>query len=134
MASRRPLTAAWTFAPDAALSERPEGGRITVAYPYNTITYRYDRPTNTYTRSVSGEGKQLDPADDNVRIAPKNVVVMVMRFGALNDGTNKQRLEAEVVGVGDGLDLDERPDDQGHVEQGGHDRSPPSSSTGTATR
>jgi hypothetical protein len=95
-----PLKAAWNFAPDAALSQRPEGGRLTIAYPYNTVTYRYHRASNTYTRSVSGEGKQLDPADDNVRIAPKNVVVMVMRFGALNDGSNKHRLEADVVGSG----------------------------------
>ena len=31
---------------------------------------------------------------------PKNVIVMVLRFGPLNDGSNKHRLEADVVGSG----------------------------------
>ena len=34
------------------------------------------------------------------RVAPKNVVVMLMRFGPLNDGSHKHRLEAQVVGQG----------------------------------
>jgi Protein of unknown function (DUF3048) N-terminal domain/Protein of unknown function (DUF3048) C-terminal domain len=94
-----PLEAAWKFAPDAPLAERPSGGRIRVSYPYNTITYRYHRASNTYYRTVSGEGKQFDAADGE-RIAPKNVVVMLMRFGPLNDGSNKHRLEADVIGSG----------------------------------
>ena len=40
----------WQFAPDAPLEARPYGGTITVKYPYNTITYKYDRKTNTYLR------------------------------------------------------------------------------------
>ena len=103
--------------PDAPLEARPYGGTITVGYPYNTITYRYDRKTNTYLRSVTGETKQTDAAD-KTRIAPKNVVVMRMRFGPLNDGhPGAPRLEATVVGSGHGLDLDQRPDDQGHLEE-----------------
>ena len=90
----------WTFAPDAPLEARPYGGSITVRYPYNTITYSYDRATNTYLRSVSGEKKQTDAAD-GIRIAPKNVIVMRMRFGPLNDGhAGAPRLEATVVGSG----------------------------------
>jgi hypothetical protein len=94
-----PYKAAWRFGPDAAPADRPKGGRITVAYTHNTITYRYDRKTNTYLRSVSGEKEQTDQADGK-RVAPKNVVVMLMRFGPLNDGSNKSRLEADVVGSG----------------------------------
>ena len=75
----------WKFAPDAPLEARPYGGTITVTYPYNTIRYAYDRTTNTYLRSVTGEKKQTDAAT-GVRIAPKNVVVMRMHFGPLNDG------------------------------------------------
>ena len=74
--------------------------RIEVAYPANKIQYVYDRNTNTYYRGVTGEGKQVDAADGE-RVHPKNVVVMIMQFGPLNDGhPNKHRLEAQVVGKG----------------------------------
>jgi DUF3048 family protein len=90
----------WQFAADAPLEARPYGGSITVGYPYNTIKYKYDRKTNTYLRSVTGETKQTDAAD-GTRIAPKNVIVMRMRFGPLNDGhAGAPRLEATVVGSG----------------------------------
>jgi len=90
----------WQFAPDAPLESRPYGGTITVKYPYNTISYKYDRKTNTYLRTVTGEKKQTD-AENDTRIAPKNVVVMRMRFGPLNDGhPGAPRLEASVVGSG----------------------------------
>jgi hypothetical protein len=89
----------WQFAPDADLSQRPEGGTIVVPYPYNRIKYRYDRASNTYRRSVSVEGKQVD-AGTRERIAPKNVVIMFVPFGPLNDGTNKHRLTAGFDGSG----------------------------------
>jgi hypothetical protein len=92
--------AAWLFAPDAPLDARPYGGLIKVVYPANTIAYRYDRITNTYPRSVTGEPAQIDAATGQ-RVAPSNVVVMLMSFGPLNDGhPNKHRLEAKVVGSG----------------------------------
>ena len=91
--------AAWQFRPDASPADRPDGGRISVTYAWNTITYRYDRKTNTYKRSVTGEKKQIDQADGK-QVAPKNVVVMVMSFGPLNDSSNKHRLEADVIGSG----------------------------------
>jgi hypothetical protein len=66
----------------------------------NTIRFDYDRKTNTYLRSVTGEKKQVDNATGK-RVQPKNVIVMVMRFGALNDGhPQKHRLEAKVIGSG----------------------------------
>jgi hypothetical protein len=93
-------SAVWHFAPDAPLAQRPYGGTITVGYPANLIKYAYDRTTNTYLRTVTGETKQTDAAN-KVRIAPKNVIVMRMTFGPLNDGhPNKKRLEADVVGSG----------------------------------
>ncbi|HMA47811.1 MAG TPA: DUF3048 domain-containing protein [Frankiaceae bacterium] len=92
--------AAWQFAPDAPLDSRPYGGLIQVVYPANTITYRYDRVTNTYPRSVTGEPAQTDAATGQ-RVAPSNVVVMLMSFAPLNDGhPDKHRLEAKVVGSG----------------------------------
>ena len=92
--------AAWQFAPDAPFEARPYGGLIRVVYPANTITYRYDRVSNTYLRSVTGELAQTDAATGE-RVAPSNVVVMLMSFAPLNDGhPNKHRLEAKVVGTG----------------------------------
>ena len=87
----------WLFGPDAPLDERPYGGTIKASYPANTIVYRYDRKTNTYPRSVSREGKQVD-ANDGKRVAPKNVIVMLVAFHPLGD--KKHRLEADLVGRG----------------------------------
>ena len=90
----------WEFAPDAPLEQRPVGRRITFRYPTSAIRYDYDRSTNTYLRTVTSEGKQKDAATKK-RVAPKNVVIMLMRFGPLNDGhPQKHRLEAQVVGSG----------------------------------
>jgi hypothetical protein len=91
--------AAWNFAPDVPLDQRPSGGSITVSYLANTITYKYDRTSNTYFRSVTGEAKQTD-ASNKQRIAPKNVIVMRMKFGPLGDNPHKGRLEADVIGSG----------------------------------
>ena len=89
----------WQFAPDAPLESRPVGGRIAFRYPTSQIQYDYDRKSNTYLRTVSVEGKQKD-ASTKQRVAPKNVIVMLMKFGPLNDGSKKHRLEANVVGSG----------------------------------
>lgn len=96
-----PIKWPWTFAPDAEMSSRPVGGRIQVSYGnVNTIRFDYDRTSNTYLRSVTGEKKQIDNATGN-RVQPKNVIVMIMRFGPLNDGhPQKHRLEAQVIGSG----------------------------------
>ena len=90
---------AWAFAPDAPLAQRPEGGTLVVPYLANVITYAYDRASNAYLRSVSVEGDQVD-AGTQQRIAPRNVVVIAMRFAPLNDGSPKHRLEAQFTGSG----------------------------------
>ena len=94
-----PITSPWVFGPDAPIAKRPVGGRIQVVYLANTVRYDYDRLSNTYLRSVTGEKAQIDRSTKR-RVAPKNVVVMLVRFGPLNDGSNKKRLEAEVIGSG----------------------------------
>ena len=94
-----PLEQKWKFAPDIPLEQRPQGGSITVSYPANTITYRYNRKANTYRRTVSVEGEQRD-ASNGKRIAPKNVVVMLVNFSPLNDGSGKNRQEADIIGSG----------------------------------
>jgi len=98
-ATKAPGGPVWLFAPDAPLEARPVGGTIDVRYPANAIRYRYDRKTNTYLRFTYGK-KDIDAAY-KTQIAPKNVVVMVVRFGALNDGhPEKHRLEAQFIGSG----------------------------------
>jgi Protein of unknown function (DUF3048) N-terminal domain/Protein of unknown function (DUF3048) C-terminal domain len=94
-----PMTPVWKFGPDLLEMYRPRGGAIQVSYPYNKITYKYDWLTNSYARGVTGEKKQRDGAT-GARVMPKNVVIMLMKFGPLNDGSKKHRLEAEVVGKG----------------------------------
>jgi hypothetical protein len=89
----------WRFAPDATLMDRPKGGVIVVPYRYNRVVYRYDRGSNRYLRSVTDEAKQVD-AKTRKRVGPKNVVILMMRFGPLNDGSPKQRLEADFIGSG----------------------------------
>jgi hypothetical protein len=96
-----PLDPVWRFAGDASTAARPDGGRIVVEYPYETVTYRYDASRNAYLRYIDGSMKaQVDAADGQV-VAPKNVVILRMRFGPLNDGhPEKKRLEAADVGSG----------------------------------
>jgi hypothetical protein len=89
----------WQFAADAPVAERPTSGSMRVPYLANVITYAYQRSTNTYLRSVTKEGKQIDAATKK-RIAPKNVVVIFMSFAPLNDGSKKHRLEAQFTGTG----------------------------------
>ena len=98
-AANGPNKPAWQFGPDAPLGERPTGGSIRVVYPQNTVVYDYDRATNTYLRGVTGAREHIDAADGG-RVAPKNVVIMLVSFGPLNDGSDKKRLEARVVGSG----------------------------------
>jgi hypothetical protein len=94
------MAPAWSFRPDAPLAQRPLGGGISTAYGWNRIRYAYDRASNTYVRSVTGASPQIDAADGK-RIAPKNVVIMLVRFGRLNDGhPEKARQEAANVGKG----------------------------------
>ena len=101
-----PIKPAWTFAPDAAPDVRPVGGTITVVYPYESIRYKYDAATNTYLRFIKqttggGAYKAQVDAADKVQVAPKNVVILRMFFGALSDShPDKHRLEAHDVGTG----------------------------------
>lgn len=97
-----PVEAAWSFGPEAPRDERPTEGSITVTYPYETVTYRYDPVGNRYLRFLDGSSApQVDAADDEV-VAPTNVVILRMRFGALNDSRpDLARLEAYNVGKGE---------------------------------
>jgi DUF3048 family protein len=103
-AKDEPIEPVWSFGPGVAPELRPDGGRITVRYPYETIQYRYDAATNTYARFIAPAGgklrAQVDVADATA-VAPTNVVILRMAFGPLNDGhPDKGRVEARNVGKG----------------------------------
>jgi hypothetical protein len=95
-----PIKAPWRFAAELPLSLRPAGGSIDAPFRANEVGFDYDRETNAWIRRVSGASPQVDAAD-GVVVAPRNVIVMLVKFGQLNDGhPEKQRLEAEIVGSG----------------------------------
>ncbi|MEX1171259.1 MAG: DUF3048 domain-containing protein, partial [Chloroflexota bacterium] len=66
------------FTDPAPIAERAASQRIRIPYRTNVITYRYDRESNRYRRSVDGKA-QIDPADDR-RVTATNVVVLFQKF------------------------------------------------------
>ena len=99
-ASDGPIAPHWSFRPDAPIQDRATGGTISVAYSYESITYRYDSQTNTYPRYINGSSAaQIDAADGNI-VAPKNVVILQMSFAPLDGVGVKGRLEAGNIGTG----------------------------------
>jgi hypothetical protein len=66
------------FIDPSSLEARASSQRIRIPYSTNVITYRYDRATNRYRRSVDGKA-QIDPVDGK-RVTTTNVVVLFQRF------------------------------------------------------
>ncbi len=99
-----PLSAVWSFGDPVSVFARPIGMTMTIQYPYETVTYRYDPATDRYRRFIDGsEAQQIDAADGQP-VGPANVVILRMRFGPLNDGhPEKKRLEAQNVGSGEAI-------------------------------
>jgi hypothetical protein len=96
-----PIEPVWSFGSDRAPELRAKGGTISIVYPYESITYRYDAATNRYVRYINGAKKPQVDIGDGKAVAPTNVVILRMKFGALNDGhPDKNRLEAHNVGTG----------------------------------
>jgi len=100
-----PMTQAfWTFTDPVPMYDRPYGGSILVPYYANRVSYRYDRVTNTYVRSVTGEAVQTDYGSKNP-VTPTTVVVLFQQVGymAYNPTTadaRKGRLEIQFNGKG----------------------------------
>ncbi|HYH94163.1 MAG TPA: DUF3048 domain-containing protein [Candidatus Saccharimonadales bacterium] len=57
---------------------RAESQKIRIPYRTNVITYRFERTTNRYLRSIDGKA-HIDPADDE-RVTAANVVVLFQKF------------------------------------------------------
>ena len=99
-----PVSPVWSFVAPLPGEARPVGTTITVNYPTETITYRYDPVSNTYPRFIGRSKTQQVDAGDEQPVAPTNVVILRMRFGPLNDGhPDKHRLEASDVGTGEAI-------------------------------
>ena len=94
------------------------GGGLAVPYLANKVSYKYDRASNTYRRSVTGEKKQTD-AGTKTRIAPTNVD----RHGRPLRAAQRRQPQEPPRGPGDGqrqgVDLDQRQDDPRDVEEAG---------------
>jgi DUF3048 family protein len=87
----------------------PDGGTIGVVYTSAKVSYRYDRASNTWLRSVDGR-EQHDATEaanrghgaigTGPRIGPTTVVVMVVpiRRSASIEGSALGRLEADSIG------------------------------------
>jgi hypothetical protein len=89
------------FVDDAPLSDRPASASIVLPYRAATITYTYDRATNTYPRSVGGVA-QIDQAN-GLRIAPKSVVVLFQQYYI--DQSKDNYLEPVITDQGSGQAL-----------------------------
>ena len=102
--------------PTLPIAQRPEGGTIVVPYLANRITYKYDRKTNTYLRSVTGETKQTDAArrSGSRRRTWSSWSCASRRSTTARTSTGSRR---EFIGHGHGVHLDQRQDHQGHLEQ-----------------
>lgn len=66
------------FLDPAPLVERAASQRIGIPYRTNIITYRFDRASDSYLRSVDGRA-QIDPADGK-RVTATNVIVLFQKF------------------------------------------------------
>ena len=100
----------------SARVHRPRGGRITGRLPVQRRSrYDYDRTTNTYLALGHRRERSRSTRATGERVAPKNVVIMLMQFGPLNDGSQQAPPRGRRHRHGHGLDRDERHDDQGHL-------------------
>jgi hypothetical protein len=97
---------------DAALEgdRGPDRGTIRITYTSEIVTYRYDRASNTWLRSVDGRDQHDAVATANrgygaigsgPRIAPTTVVVMIVpiRRSKSIEGPALGRLEADSLGT-----------------------------------
>ena len=79
------------------LAERPEGGSIKVPYPHNTVSYAYDRESNTYPRGVTGAKRQIDAADGRAG-RPQERRDHARQVHP--DRRQQDRLEGDIIGSG----------------------------------
>jgi hypothetical protein len=95
-------------APEA--NRGPDGGTIGVSYTSERVSYRYDRASNTWLRSVDGREQHdaldtANPGNGTVgagpRIAPTTVILMIVpiRRSKAIEGPALGRLEADAIGT-----------------------------------
>lgn len=87
----------YEFKDDAALDQRPPGGRLNINWPgMFRVHYEYDRESNRYQRYWGGT-KQLDGGGEKEEVKPSAVVVMraTNEFAAGPGGYNDVGIEGE---------------------------------------
>jgi len=87
----------YEFKDDAALDQRPPGGKLTINWPGAfRVHYEYDRESNKYQRYWGGT-KQIDGGGDKENVAPSAVIVMraTNEFAAGPGGYNDVGVEGE---------------------------------------
>jgi hypothetical protein len=89
----------WKFKDDAAVADRPDGEKVSIAYgdPETDVVWTYDHDTNSYSRAQGGKTiRTLDGAD----VIAKNVVVQFVDVQVVDsDG----RLKIGDIGSGDAI-------------------------------
>jgi hypothetical protein len=73
-----PTLSRYTFVDPRPKADRPAGQTIRIPYHTALISYRYDKNSDLYRRSVDGRA-QVDPADGK-RVTTRNVVVLFMKY------------------------------------------------------
>lgn len=95
----------WKFKDEAPLAQR--GTQKPIAVPFwsqaseYTVTWKYDKPTNTYKRYI-GTSVQIDPSTKET-VSPKNVVVQFETESDANDGYPDGHLLYGTIGSGKAL-------------------------------
>ena len=107
---------AWNFA-DPRRSSSGRGRHVVVPYLENKVSYKYDRVSNTYRRSVTGEKKQTDAGTKDPDRADQRDHHGGPASRRSTTAATISRLEAQVDGQRQGLDLDQRQDDPRDVEE-----------------
>jgi hypothetical protein len=111
-------TAIWHFAPDAPLDQRPYGGSITVGYPQNVIRYTDQHVPALGDRREEGDRcRDGDPDRTQERDRDADGLRPTQRRpsgGTAARGDHRRQRR--------GLDIDQRPHDQGDLEEDRHDQ------------
>ena len=76
--------------------------KIRIPYHTSVISYRFDRDTDRYERSVNG-AKQIDPADHR-QVAVENVIVLFQKF-RIDTKIERGHSRPDITTVGEGKAL-----------------------------
>jgi hypothetical protein len=88
------------FVDDKPPALRPQSQSITIPYPAETVSYKYDPSTDSYLRLVDG-ALQIDPANKK-QVVARNIVVMFQAY-AIEPSLDHLRPVVSNVGSGQAI-------------------------------